>query len=226
MRRSRQPRWTLASRPDVRFAPGEKMPDRGTLRALLHHSLIQYRLPGTGELIPLLQIAPSKTDTERLLGGRPGTGRCAERDHLPPSAPMTEPSPWSFPGTTTNTCGIRPMPLLFQRHLRAEDRADHRSGRPAAPSPDRPPTGQASPASRAQPPQVRPARLPPAVHHRRPSCIGCHRTSPSWSPVTATSTPPWVTKPSIPKRSLNGPPGLHLPPQSPAAQRGIPHPHR
>ena len=26
-----------------------------------------YRLPGTGELIPLLQIAPSKTDRERLL---------------------------------------------------------------------------------------------------------------------------------------------------------------
>src|SRR6185437_8460625 len=25
------------------------------------------RLPGTGELVPLLQIAPSKTDTERLL---------------------------------------------------------------------------------------------------------------------------------------------------------------
>src|SRR4029079_16197956 len=34
---------------------------------LSHHSLIQYRLPTTGELIPLLQIVPSKTDTERLL---------------------------------------------------------------------------------------------------------------------------------------------------------------
>jgi hypothetical protein len=32
-----------------------------------HHSLIQYRLPTTGELIPLLQIAPSKSDQERLL---------------------------------------------------------------------------------------------------------------------------------------------------------------
>jgi hypothetical protein len=29
--------------------------------------LVQYRLPTTGELIPLLQVAPSKTDTERLL---------------------------------------------------------------------------------------------------------------------------------------------------------------
>jgi integrase len=37
------------------------------LTELSHHSLIQYRLPTSGELIPLLHIAPSKTDTERLL---------------------------------------------------------------------------------------------------------------------------------------------------------------
>src|SRR4051794_22670647 len=37
------------------------------LTELSHHSLIQYRLPTTGELIPLLQITPSKTDAERLL---------------------------------------------------------------------------------------------------------------------------------------------------------------
>jgi len=37
------------------------------LTELSHHSLIQYRLPDTGQLIPLLQITPSKTDAERLL---------------------------------------------------------------------------------------------------------------------------------------------------------------
>jgi integrase len=37
------------------------------LLELSHHSLVQYRLPTTGELIPLLQIAPSKTDAERLM---------------------------------------------------------------------------------------------------------------------------------------------------------------
>jgi hypothetical protein len=37
------------------------------LAELSHHSLIQYRLPDTGQLIPLLQITPSKTDAERLL---------------------------------------------------------------------------------------------------------------------------------------------------------------
>ena len=37
------------------------------LLELSHYSLVQYRLPGTGELVPLLQIAPSKTDAERLV---------------------------------------------------------------------------------------------------------------------------------------------------------------
>ncbi|MGW7317401.1 tyrosine-type recombinase/integrase [Streptomyces sp. NPDC054865] len=32
-----------------------------------HHALVQYRLPTTGEIVPLLQIAPSKTDAERVL---------------------------------------------------------------------------------------------------------------------------------------------------------------
>ena len=34
---------------------------------LSHHSFVQYTLPTTGELIPLLHVAPSKTDCERLL---------------------------------------------------------------------------------------------------------------------------------------------------------------
>jgi site-specific recombinase XerD len=37
------------------------------LTELSHHSLVQYQTPATGELIPLLQIPPSKTDEERLL---------------------------------------------------------------------------------------------------------------------------------------------------------------
>jgi hypothetical protein len=32
-----------------------------------HHSITQYKLPSTGEIVPLLQIAPSKTDEERAL---------------------------------------------------------------------------------------------------------------------------------------------------------------
>jgi hypothetical protein len=37
------------------------------LTELTHASLVQYRLPTTSELVPLLHIAPSKTDAERLL---------------------------------------------------------------------------------------------------------------------------------------------------------------
>jgi len=37
------------------------------LTELTHHSLVQYHRPTTGELVPLLQVAPSKTDEERLL---------------------------------------------------------------------------------------------------------------------------------------------------------------
>jgi integrase len=34
---------------------------------LTHQAITSYRLPSTGELVPLLQIVPSKTDVERLL---------------------------------------------------------------------------------------------------------------------------------------------------------------
>ncbi|MGX4690733.1 tyrosine-type recombinase/integrase [Streptomyces sp. JNUCC 63] len=37
------------------------------LLELSHYSIISYRLPTTGEVVPLLQIAPSKTEKERLL---------------------------------------------------------------------------------------------------------------------------------------------------------------
>ena len=70
------------------------------LTELSHHSLIQYRLPDSGELIPLLQIAPSKTDHERLLVISPELA-----DVLPPSSAGSAASPtsrsWS-PTTRTN----------------------------------------------------------------------------------------------------------------------------
>ncbi|MGO9349554.1 MAG: hypothetical protein ACLP3C_01390 [Mycobacterium sp.] len=52
------------------------------LLELSHHGITEYRLPSTGELVPLLQIAPSKTDTERL-AGNPGTCRRAQQHHQP-----------------------------------------------------------------------------------------------------------------------------------------------
>src|SRR4030095_6044891 len=41
------------------------------LTELSHHSFIQYRLPTTGELVPLLQIAPSQCGAQPLLGDPP-----------------------------------------------------------------------------------------------------------------------------------------------------------
>ncbi|WP_117209156.1 hypothetical protein [Allorhizocola rhizosphaerae] len=44
------------------------------LLELTHHSFCTYTLPTTGEVVPMLQIAPSKTDTERLLLVSPELG--------------------------------------------------------------------------------------------------------------------------------------------------------
>jgi hypothetical protein len=55
--------WAFAA-VEVLRATGVRIEE---LTELSHHSLVQYRLPTTGEVVPLLQIAPSKTDAERLL---------------------------------------------------------------------------------------------------------------------------------------------------------------
>jgi Phage integrase family len=89
---------------------------------LSHHSLVQYRLPGTGELVPLLQIAPSKTDAERLLVVSPeladvlsaiisrirGTG---------PAVPLVAAY------DDHERVWLPPAPVLFQRRIGAENRA-------------------------------------------------------------------------------------------------------
>jgi integrase len=41
---------------------------------LTHHSFCAYALPTTGEVVPMLQVAPSKTDSERLLLVSPELG--------------------------------------------------------------------------------------------------------------------------------------------------------
>lgn len=92
------------------------------LLELSHHSLIRYRLPTTGEIVPLLQIVPSKTDAERLLVVSPQLADVLSaiirriRDHtgavpLVPAYDNHE-RVWS-----------PPAPLLFQRHIGNEDRA-------------------------------------------------------------------------------------------------------
>jgi hypothetical protein len=89
---------------------------------LSHHSLVRYRLPSTGELVPLLAVAPSKTDAERLLVVSPELaevlstiiGRVRDRTGAVPLVPVYDRHErlWS-----------RPTPVLFQRRYRGENRA-------------------------------------------------------------------------------------------------------
>jgi integrase len=91
------------------------------LTELSHHSLIQYRLPATGELVPLLQIAPSKTDTERLLAISPELA-----DVLSAIVNRVRGTRSTVPLVVAYDPGERvynpPMPLLFQYQCQLEDR--------------------------------------------------------------------------------------------------------
>ncbi|HXY43495.1 MAG TPA: site-specific integrase [Acidimicrobiales bacterium] len=91
------------------------------LTELSHHSLIQYTLPD-GEVVPLLQIAPSKTDAERLLVVSPEladvlaavVSRVRRGDDVIAcvAAYDSHERVWN-----------PPMPLLFQRRIGVERRA-------------------------------------------------------------------------------------------------------
>jgi integrase len=91
------------------------------LTELSHHSLIQYRMPATGELVPLLQIPPSKTDEERLLVISPELADvlsavvCRIRN---PDGSVPLVVAYDHHEKVWNP----PMPLLFQRTIGLETR--------------------------------------------------------------------------------------------------------
>jgi integrase len=91
------------------------------LLELSHHSVIEYRLPSSGEVVPLLQIAPSKTDTERLLLVSPELAdvlsAIVARLRAPNGAIPLVPS-YDIRERVWNP----PMPLLFQRAIGNEHR--------------------------------------------------------------------------------------------------------
>ena len=92
------------------------------LLELTHHSITEYRLPSTGELVPLLQIAPSKTDTERLLLVSPELA-----DVLSAIISRLRSPGGAVPLTVSYDVRERvwnpAMPLLFQRSIGSENRA-------------------------------------------------------------------------------------------------------
>jgi integrase len=92
------------------------------LLELSHHSIVQYRLPRTGELIPLLQITPSKTDAERLLVVSPELAEVLSsvirRNQDPRGAlPLVS----AYDGY--ERVWLTPAPLLFQRRINGEHHA-------------------------------------------------------------------------------------------------------
>lgn len=81
---------------------------------LTHHSFVAYTLPSTGEVVPMLQIAPSKTDTERLLLVSPELGEVlAQIIHRVRNGRQTLPLVAAY-DPYERRWGA-PMPHLFQR---------------------------------------------------------------------------------------------------------------
>ena len=98
------------------------------LTELSHHSLVQYKLPTTGQTIPLLQIAPSKLDQERILVVSPELAEVIStilrrvRDH---SGAVPLVAAYDIHERVWNP----PLPLLFQHRVGVENRP---LGKPAS----------------------------------------------------------------------------------------------
>ena len=91
------------------------------LLELSHHSIVRYTLPTTGEVVPLLQIAPSKTDKERLLLISPELA-----DVLSAVVSRVRQPNGVIPSIRTYDMHERtwndPMPVLYQWSVSGEDR--------------------------------------------------------------------------------------------------------
>jgi hypothetical protein len=130
-----------------------------------HHSLVQYRLPTKGEVVPLLQIAPSKTDQERVLLASPELADVLSTIITRVRDPRTGAVPQIAAYDYNERVWNPPLPLLFQH-----DRSGESSAMNAeflrkclndvldATGPDR---------RRRLPLGLRPTRLPAHLHHRR-----------------------------------------------------------
>ncbi|MGX1564656.1 hypothetical protein [Streptomyces sp. NPDC055506] len=191
-----------------------------------HHSLIQYRLPTTGEVVPLLQIAPSKTDQERVLLVSPeladvlSTIITRVRDSRTGAVPQV--AAYDYNERVWNP----PMPLLFQYDRSGEISAMNGEFLRKCLNDVLDATGltDADGCPLDFDPHdfrrifitdaIRSGLPPPPPHTHRPG----HRR-------TLRHQHHHGLQRHLPGRSHRGPPRVHRPPPSPASQRGIPHPH-
>jgi site-specific recombinase XerD len=96
------------------------------LNELSHHSFVSYTLPTTGEVVPLLQIAPSKTDAERLILVSPELGETlAAIIHRVRGGTPTLPLIRRY--DPLEKLWQEPMPLLFQHRRGVTNLAISRS---------------------------------------------------------------------------------------------------
>jgi hypothetical protein len=206
--------WTFAAVETLRHT-GIRIEE---LTELSHHSLINYTLPGTGEPVPLLQIAPSKTDTERLLVISPELA-----DVLATVITRIRDRNGALGCVASYDSHERvwnpPMPLLFQRRVGIEHRAipaatlrevDQRGARRR----ERHRRRRAAVA-------VRPTRLPPPVHHRRRPArhASAHRPTRRRAPRHQHHH---GLQGRLPRRGDQRASRVHRPPPSAAPQRRVP----
>ncbi|MCG7526036.1 tyrosine-type recombinase/integrase [Streptomyces sp. OfavH-34-F] len=89
---------------------------------LTHHSFVAYQLPTTGEIVPMLQVAPSKLDQERLLLVSPELGEVLTAIiHRVRRGQQAMPLVSAY--DSLERLWSAPMPFLFQRRCGPEDRA-------------------------------------------------------------------------------------------------------
>ena len=93
---------------------------------LTHHSFIAYTLPTTGEVVPMLQVAPSKTDAERLLLVSPELAEVLTAIIFRVRAGKAA-LPLVCAYDVFEQTWSPPMPSLFQRRFGNEDRPIGRS---------------------------------------------------------------------------------------------------
>ena len=192
------------------------------LLELTHHGITEYRLPTTGELVPLLQIAPSKTDTERLLLVSPELAdvlsAIISRLRGPGGdVPLTV--SYDVRERVWNPADAAAVPAVHRQrepgiHPQRDPQAAHQRAR--RDRPDR---------RRRRPAHVLPARFPQDLrdrrHHERPAAP--HRPGHLRAQEHRHHD---RLQGRLPRRGDRGPPGVHRPPPRHPAQRGIPYSHR
>ena len=190
------------------------------LLELSHYSLVKYRLPTTGEVVPLLQVAPSKTDSERLLVVSPELAEVLSeviRRVRGPDGAVRLVRAWDY----HERVWLPPSPLLFQHRVGPEHKEfnipfvstliNEALARTGVVGADGKPLHFSRP------------RLPADVHHRR------RDERPASSHRPGDSRPPRPERHHglqgrLPRRGAAGAPRLPRPPPCAAPQRRVPHP--